>query len=76
MNYIDFKNAFKQRNDFIDIARISLEKLSSKIDLGLSKISLLEMLERHRRGETDLHRELQLLISLEMSLSFKNDNGL
>lgn len=64
-NYLDFRHAFRHREDFIHLARNAVKGLRERgSDFG---VDLRCVAEAHIAAKTDNHRELMLLISLDIA---------
>lgn len=74
LNYIDFAQAYRSREDFRKLAQESISCLEeSEFINWLNPMSLLE---RHLQNGEDLSQEIQLLISLDMNLQLQQQNSL
>ncbi len=65
INYVDFRDAYRQREDFRDLALVSLSRLEES---GLLPwLDTRKILTDHVNGRRSFHRELNALVSLDIN---------
>ncbi len=72
INYIDFVQAYREREDFIALAETAINQLE-KFGI-IDWFDPYSILERHIQGTEDLSQEIQLLTSLAYNLKFQEQN--